>query len=825
MANTGLNDTSMVSVHLIDEEKHFARHLDEYVDKCYVGKSNDDNGLNYHIVSVFGSQSTGKSTLLNKLFGTKFDVMDEEKRQQTTKGIWFSHANYIASTENNADETENVGSKKQKANDSNIYVLDVEGVDGRERADDKDFERKSALFALATSEVLIVNIFEHQVGLYQGANMELLKTVMEVNLSLFHQSKQKCLLLFVIRDFTGMTPLSNLGQSLEADMNKIWTDLNKPDECIDSKIDDFFDLKFFSITHKYYKPDEFEHNIMQLGDQFSNDTFFDNNKYHRKIPIDAWALYSEKIWNQIEDNKDLDLPTQQILVSKFKCNEILNNVYDAVFTKEFTEVGNPLENPTDSCVIFNSLRNKCLSAYDSQASRYQNAVYTDIRSNLAEKIDIKLKDFYSKILKNLADSLISAQETKFPDLKKKSKGMAFLDILTSTTDGVIADFQSKALEFQFTEQDTTANIYQDEYEIQLADLKKRLEEFSNILKQKESKSLINKLSRKFQNNFKEYVVEELSQPTNLSWDNIYSKFESLTSKLLKPYLLNASYDFKIGLSENLNESLHLRLMKSFWNKFDNIVHNYVNEETVSRVLRTVFEDKFKYDAKGLPLIWKDFNQIDSQFNNAVETAKKTLPIFSAMKLSNGKLIQKPVYSINDSVSDEDDDDDDADYYGGYESTDISDNEQSYEGKKKNRFASLLTTKQEVKINQRFKKESDAIYLDAKRSMVANRTSIPTFMYVLLLVLGWNELMIVVRNPILFILAIFTITGLYVAYNVQMLGPMISVGNAMFSQTKTVVKGKLRELLVEEDAARSKTAPNISPSNTKNNEEYELKDMK
>ena len=49
----------------------------------------------------------------------------------------------------------------------------------------QDFERKSALFSLASSEVLIVNLWEHQVGLYQGANMGLLKTVFEVNLSLF----------------------------------------------------------------------------------------------------------------------------------------------------------------------------------------------------------------------------------------------------------------------------------------------------------------------------------------------------------------------------------------------------------------------------------------------------------------------------------------------------------------------------------------------------------------------------------------------------------------------------------------------------------------
>lgn len=67
----------------------------------------------------------------------------------------------------------------------NILVMDVEGTDGRERGEDQDFERKSALFALATSEVLIINIWEHQVGLYQGANMGLLKVVFEVNLELF----------------------------------------------------------------------------------------------------------------------------------------------------------------------------------------------------------------------------------------------------------------------------------------------------------------------------------------------------------------------------------------------------------------------------------------------------------------------------------------------------------------------------------------------------------------------------------------------------------------------------------------------------------------
>lgn len=39
-------------------------------------------------------------------------------------------------------------------------------------------------------DIKIVNIWEHQVGLYQGANMGLLKTVFEVNLGLFLKDRR-----------------------------------------------------------------------------------------------------------------------------------------------------------------------------------------------------------------------------------------------------------------------------------------------------------------------------------------------------------------------------------------------------------------------------------------------------------------------------------------------------------------------------------------------------------------------------------------------------------------------------------------------------------
>jgi len=70
-----------------------------------------------------------------------------------------------------------------------LLVIDVEGTDGRERGEDQGMERRSALFSLAVSSVLIINLFENDVGRYNGANYGLLKTVFEVNLNLFQDRR------------------------------------------------------------------------------------------------------------------------------------------------------------------------------------------------------------------------------------------------------------------------------------------------------------------------------------------------------------------------------------------------------------------------------------------------------------------------------------------------------------------------------------------------------------------------------------------------------------------------------------------------------------
>ena len=64
-------------------------------------------------------------------------------------------------------------------------LLDVQGTDSREAGDaGRRFDRQAALFALALSDVLCVNLWENDIGRAQASNLDLLRLVLEVNLEL-----------------------------------------------------------------------------------------------------------------------------------------------------------------------------------------------------------------------------------------------------------------------------------------------------------------------------------------------------------------------------------------------------------------------------------------------------------------------------------------------------------------------------------------------------------------------------------------------------------------------------------------------------------------
>ena len=62
---------------------------------------------------------------------------------------------------------------------------------------------------------------------------------------------------------------------------------------------------------------------------------------------------------------------------------------------------------------------------------------------------------------------------------------------------------------------------------------------------------------------------------------------------------------------------------------------------------------------------------------------------------------------------------------------------------------IFTETKALELTNKFRKDADAYYVEAKRSTVSSVAQIPYWMYGVLVVLGWNEAMTVLFNPVYF----------------------------------------------------------------------------
>ncbi|KAI0479035.1 RHD3/Sey1 [Xylariaceae sp. FL0804] len=797
-------------IQVIDGDKEFNSNITSYLQVSDVVEA----GFNYHLISVFGSQSTGKSTLLNNLFGTDFNVMSETERRQTTKGIWMSK-------------------NKRSSMADNILVMDVEGTDGRERGEDQDFERKSALFALATSEVLIVNIWEHQVGLYQGANMGLLKTVFEVNLQLFVKDKQsnpRSLLFFVIRDHIGHTPLSNLRNTLVQDLTKIWSSISKPEGQENSRIEDYFDFAFAALPHKILQPEKFVDEVGKLGRRFTagnrnSKTQMEHGEqeldggvflpeYHRRIPADGFSVYAENVWDQIVNNKDLDLPTQQELLAQFRCDEISREVlvsFDETIgpleekQAEASRVGKPLVLP-DLGETGKTTRVKAVKSFEIQASRYHKAVYARKRAELEGKIDQRLKTLYHGQL----SAAHKAGVTMFSDAvsgavktgQKSGAAYEFADIVDTEKTRALETYRDEAKGLAIE------GVPWTNFKSQYLLFEKELDEVSSRLRKEEMRRLATRVERWVKSRLGDAVglefnklgsgrggsgapeAEEKPATEKDLWDRIWRVFTSIVKEAEGRFAQRAK---SFEASEEEVEIGLWRLRRKSWVALREKIDEEVMEGNILLKLRENFEDKFRYDDAGVPRIWRPADDIEGIYTRARESTLTLIPLLSRFRLSATYAPPDlPEFVGHQPQGAEAEDEDDLAPIGGVDEED---------GKSLEEEMTVLSEGKRQDLVVRFKKMADGVYVEAKRSAIGGVAQVPLYFYGLLLALGWNEIVTVLRNPILFLFLIVIAGGTYVAYNLNLLGPMMQMSTAAWNQAIEIGKQRLREFLENNETAR------------------------
>lgn len=318
----------METVQIIDEDGKFIYSYENIIEYFNVG--NDKNGV--YPVFIFGAQSTGKSTLMNSLFNTKFEVSsDEDPLSPTTRGLCLG-VSYTT-------------------DGKVLLIIDVQGSDNSE--DSRTFDNKSCLFSIAAGSVLIVNMMEKDLVHIEGGQRRLLETVFGAMLKLTKKSEkvkakemkkekekeikrenveekgkekeeekgkiQKTTLLFALRDFHRAMPDPRRAEYVKKMLNDVWAGIP---EAKDTNMYDLFIIQYYgmpniveceigsgyveSLRKRFIDPDDF------------NFLFKDDVPVRKYKDMHEAVCSFEMLWNDIMLSRELDVESTLDMIARLR---------------------------------------------------------------------------------------------------------------------------------------------------------------------------------------------------------------------------------------------------------------------------------------------------------------------------------------------------------------------------------------------------------------------------------------------------------------------------------------------------------------------------
>ena len=420
-----------------DNLRFFSKDIDRLLNDLYIKQTSEMEskmkGMKFSmkqapiVVSIFGPQSSGKSTLLNYCFGCKFLTSSG----RCTRGIYGS----LSKLSRPVNLTEH------------FLILDTEGLDAIERGNIQDtshihFDRTMVLFCLSVSQVVIINVKGDI-----GSELQNLLHICAYSLNKLKVSK-----VAVPKIFFVLNQQADPDQSKHIDSINILMDkLNTESDLMDTEGIRISDLIQVSRENLFILPSAFNSDPINKP----NAQLFDSNviklsptaSFARRcadlrsaiidqldaMPIDdrqpfktmsEWISMSGTIWDTIMKYQDI---VKYRNVEELICSRLLNDIvsnlmkthiYDKkdIFLDTTTKLQNEineidtLENSnillTEKMLIFDEIfkecQNICLSNFteecqsDTRLKKMQH-LCEEARSNLSRLIYVERKIYSDKL--------------------------------------------------------------------------------------------------------------------------------------------------------------------------------------------------------------------------------------------------------------------------------------------------------------------------------------------------------------------------------------------------------------------------------------------
>lgn len=610
-------------------------------------------------------------------------------------------------------------------------------------------------------------------------------------------SPSKTLLLFVIRDhIRSTTSLDTLKEQMLKDIEKIWSGIMKPKDFENSKATDFFDFDFTSLPHKELQPELFEQEIDQMRGRFidpNHEHYIFNQKYKKSVPIDDFEMYASEIWKVIDANKDLDIPTQKEMLAMYRCDEISNSLYTTNFENVLKEWNAEHKKKKLISKFGEEAKDKVekeLNAFSNQTKLYVPEVVAKKEAEFKERMITEVNIIFNNQLTILKQKALDTfKKHLHASLQHKIDEGQIVENFSQTIqnfydtvkDGFFLDQVKKSvypgLEERFT------------YDLILETLKEEMKIIIEEYREKQIEVVVKVQLDEMKKHIREDINPWVTHPNANLWKNI------------RNYYAKKIQDEEEHLSASLQE-----LDVNDVSKYVNRIHITAREEIITKVreithvisltLNSKFEDLFKRDEHGMPRVWKNLEKIKEDYSKARQEAIAILDVLFLCRLDYEELdnihLRLPNLNESGAVSGfafPSQDDIQNALKNLVQTSEVTcDNATSSPilsvttpstpgGEKRvslpvrdamSIFQSSLIMDENacIRAYESYILNTERSYGDAQRAQLIalqNKSNIPGWVYVALLVLGWNEIYAVLSNPIYLLIAVIIIVVFFQNY--------------------------------------------------------------
>jgi len=99
---------------------------------------------------------------------------------------------------------------------------------------------------------------------------------------------------------------------------------------------------------------------------------------------------------------------------------------------------------------------------------------------------------------------------------------------------------------------------------------------------------------------------------------------------------------------------------------------------------------------------------------------------------------------------------------------------------------IISIDAKYELREIIKRDAEVMFLDAKRALVSGSGSIPIWVIILLIILGWNEFIAIISSPIYLLLSLIIISSLFIIHHLHLSGPLMTFVHTISNYLNTSI---------------------------------------